>query len=696
MENCNKCKKEKNHCGCTKIDAKCVVYKGECLENLDFCSPKDVEEIIKIIDSIIGEIYLSIDKFFVGLNVGLGAEVYKGKSPLGFEEFKTLTSNISINITEAENTLNFSIDEDWLTDFITNIVSQYTTNIASQDGSIIVDNTSDPKNIEINPIIFNSTNNSININSTTTGGGQRRINFNVDEGFIEDIVLSLLPPPPVIPTISNVGTGADVYKGLNGTINEFRGITTNITQPTNPGLLSGTITSSATVNGDNINVNIDFSNLSATPQTFGVPEYYVNSANPNTGDGSSVNPFKTWSACKAAIGGTPNTNRNVKVIFQSTISSPEDLTLNGVNYVFQNSATFIYTGATGSVIDYSKFTDTTPNSYKQIILSGNGTIEQETHLTRTLTSFNIIGGDGTYSRILRIEGNITVVERNRIADPSTNSSFVLVDRRNGVGGLVYGYNEPFVKGTIDISGSNHAGTSLLYIAPNYSLTIKDRINPTIHLSSGGIGLSEGTRGMIVAGTLSLLHEGEYYRYSTIGGSSPNTYLNYSTNIPRLWIEDGYGIGFNNGVFRATHTGSSNSGGYSSLIKMTGESSLDVSRDSRFVVDLDLYYRYIFEVSTGTVIRIDNINTSNFGYNNSDNFLQNFFYSPTSAIPSLNLHFGKVQWDGSGTFKNVNITTVPYTNWVFVNGTPVSSSMATTASASLNNDIYTNTGVLTRD
>lgn len=673
-----------NTCGCCeKLSSKCVLYKGQCLDTLNICSGEDLETIIIIIDSLLQDILQQIEDTFIGMNVGGGSEVYKGLSETGVHQFRTLVDSVSVNVQQEEDTITLTVDEEWLTEIILELIEGFLTGIESSDNSILVsEGSSDTiKDITLNPDTFSSNDGSISI-TTATPSGNLNIDLSVDEDFIIDIVTQL------IPDVLNVGSGADIYKGLSSNTHEFRGIDVSIQQPDNPGLLSGTITASSTVVSDNVVIDIDFSNLTATPQSFGIPEYYVNSSNPNNGDGSSVNPFKTWELCKTAIGGTPNTSRNIKVIFQSDVTSSADLTLNGVNYVFQNNSTFTYTGS-GATIDYSLFTGSV---YKSLSLSGTGSLQQSTHSSNTLNTISVIGGDGsTFSRSLHILGDITIIERARISDPSTDpSNFILVDRLDAAGLPIYGYNETFSKGTVYMSGKNINGESLIHIYPNCSLTIRDRINTAIELTGSGTGVS----GMTVEGTLRLLHIGNYYRYESVGGSSPNTYLIYSDDIPRIHIDSGYTVQFNNGIFKASHTGSSNSGGYSSLVKLTGTSSLDITRDSRMVVDMDLFYRYLFEVEDESVIKINTLNTSTLGYSGT-NQLEHVFYADSPSAPSITIDFGKMQWDGSGTLKNSDVTSNPYTNWLFVNGTPVSSSMPTAPSADLQDDIYSQAGILNR-
>lgn len=687
----NKCRCNQNPCGCEKIDAKCVLYNGVCLSNLGICADTDLEEIIIIIDRLIQDILEQIEQAWVAANIGGGAEVYKGISSLGIHMFRTLIDSVSVNVVENENNISLEVDEDWLEGVIRRIVNEITIELDSPLNSISI--TSPDTNefdIDINPNTFTSPNGSVTITSTTTEG-ELKINFQINPSYINSL----------LPNITNVGTGAEIYKGLNVNDHEFRGITTQVTQPSNPGQLSGSITAGAVVDGDNVRIDLNFSSLTVTPQTFGVPEYYVNSANPNNGDGSAVNPFRTWELCKEAIirtdlGGTFSNpyNNGVKVIFQTNITSTEDLTVSNVTYNFQNNVTFTYIG-TGPIIDYAKFTGTT---FKQITLSGDGILRQQESMSGTLNALNIIGGDGTFSRTLNIRGNIEVRERERNSNPSSDpSNFVEAERKDSAGSTIYGYNETFSKGTVYVSGRNTGGTSLIAIYSGARLTIRDRINTAIQMAGSG----SGTSAIVVEGTLQVLHIDKVVRYSTYTGTSPDKYFEPSTTIPRIIINDGYSIVFNDGTFKASHTGSTHSGGYSCLVEVKGTSSTGqnstfrVGSESRFIVTQDVFYQNIFNVDSDAIVELDNTNLGISGYNGTC-YLNNFFYAPTTSTPNLRLVFGRIDFGGPGSFKNINITTVPNTYWVFINGAPVSSAMKTSANVALENDIYTNSGILTRD
>lgn len=605
--NCGCNKKEKIY-GCEKIDAKCVLYKGECLTNLDFCAPEDVETIIKIIDGVIGEIYQSIENFFVGNNVGTGAEVYKGKSITGAEEFRTLYSTISVDVNETENGIEFAVNEEWLTDIINDIVSTISVNLQSNNNSILINDLSPTsKNITFNPNIFTSLNNSVNITSSTTGG-QLRVNFNVDEGWIED----------VLPTISNVGTGADIYKGLNGNTQEFRGITTNVVQPSNPGQLTGNISTSSIVNGDNVQVNIDFSNLSVPIQQVGIPEYYVHSAADATiADGSVVRPYKTWDDCRIAIIGNRTFTYpqffGVKVIFLSDISSTQSLSVNGITYEFRGT-TFTYQGSETAVIDIGLLIDNTPKNPNNTLirscyinLSGSGVI---TAAEGASTPYIIVRacGYGIDSLLDQNGGYMTVFSGSSIElreKKTSDSNFEITDfggnpLLDGASAPVYVLRKasgvdvvPAVKGILTCEGDNQIVKDMFYIQEGGQINISVGICRAIYMDDNA--------GLVNYGSIIIGRRGMYghnnrtvVRYNTNQNNGLNGQYTPSNTVSLISIRGGASFNTSsNGNLNAYLLGSSNQGGYNGFIELVNEGSqFNCSSPNPFLANNNIWCNYL--------------------------------------------------------------------------------------------------------
>lgn len=613
----NKCSCNQNPCGCEKVDAKCVLYNGVCLSNLGICEDTDLEEIITIIDGLIQDILEQIEEAWTAANIGGGAEVYKGISSLGIHMFRTLVDSVSVNVVENENNISLEVDEDWLEGVIIRLIDEAISNIPDTEidspfNSISVTSSSTNEfDIDINPNTFTSSNGSVTITSNTLSG-DLRINLQVNPSYINSL----------LPDITNVGSGADIYKGLNGNTHEFRGITTQVIQPSNPGQLSGSITAGAVVDGDNVRIDLDFSSLTATPQTFGVPEYYVNSNNPNNGDGSVVNPFKTWELCKEAIirtdlGGTfynPH-NNGVKVIFQTNITSAEDLTVRNVTYNFQNDSVFTYIGATQGVIDMEKIVSS-PTNTASINIQGTGEIRAyspDPNTSAIVIRAAANNTEGHYYRI-RFLGNSYITLREMYSDSLlgthielTNDGTITGDpAKNGAGGPVYvvsktgGTDRIAVnEGVISVKGRNTPVSEALAIENSATVRIAAGVNRAIYIQDGVIA----GYGSIILTSISLvggLNNNSLVRY---GGEPKDTgegRYKPSTTVSHILI-DGGNLSRNstltlqgNGTLSGMQLGSTNQGGYNSIVEIKGQAKLEV--ESSFTWNNHTRYNYLFYIS----------------------------------------------------------------------------------------------------
>ena len=132
--NCNKCNKSSYQCGCekpvqlcgcsTKVDAKCVIYDACALTPLGVIKGDNLEEIIKMINDMFSDVYVAIDNAFVGLNVGLGSEIYKGQNENGVEEFRTLEKGNGILLIQKGNTIEIKVDTVWLNSYLQDFMNE--------------------------------------------------------------------------------------------------------------------------------------------------------------------------------------------------------------------------------------------------------------------------------------------------------------------------------------------------------------------------------------------------------------------------------------------------------------------------------------------------------------------------------------------------------------------------------------------
>ena len=137
-----------------KYDSKCVQYKGECLEQIEVCKGEDLEKIIININNYLKFILDTINSNILIENVGNGEKIFKGKSGeiLPSYEFRSLLESESINLVLRKNEIKFSVNESWLTNYISN----FSTNIHSPKNTIITDVLNNTITVDLNTSIFKS------------------------------------------------------------------------------------------------------------------------------------------------------------------------------------------------------------------------------------------------------------------------------------------------------------------------------------------------------------------------------------------------------------------------------------------------------------------------------------------------------------------------------------------------------------
>jgi hypothetical protein len=125
---CNKCQ-ECNPCSqttpCVQETCACAVFlEDTCItitEDL-VCSgilkAQTLSEVLKQLDAYICERFGSVEGFFKLVNVGTGAEIYKGISILGEKEIKSIKGTSLIDVTNLADEVEVAINEAALTAFI--------------------------------------------------------------------------------------------------------------------------------------------------------------------------------------------------------------------------------------------------------------------------------------------------------------------------------------------------------------------------------------------------------------------------------------------------------------------------------------------------------------------------------------------------------------------------------------------------
>lgn len=145
---CNKCG-SKEICGCNEVDSKCVIYNGICLDTLNVCKGDNLQNIIKIIDDLLTQVFYDIRKGITLTNIGDGERVVKNDNTLtGDYEIRSIKKgDESIDILTEDDNIIFSINKDWLAQQIPDLPPPTEVNITSPKDTIKV---SDRTKIDVN------------------------------------------------------------------------------------------------------------------------------------------------------------------------------------------------------------------------------------------------------------------------------------------------------------------------------------------------------------------------------------------------------------------------------------------------------------------------------------------------------------------------------------------------------------------
>lgn len=340
-------------CDCPVKDLKsdCIIFTAD-LNCTNIKAGLTLTETLVGVDSAIcdikDEILNNIGNLTTIVNVGLGKKVYKGTDTLGRKQLRTVdkTGNL-ITVTENVNTVDISIDETALTDFIKTNQKSYDINNVGSGTKIYQEPDPTPvgnlttfnfKTLKSDHLTFTETATEVKINTP-----------------ISDLI--------------SVGTGVAVLNNINNTVAEISSIESSslvVAKKTD-----GTIT-------------ID------QPDFSGVKNFYVNSNyTPTTqfpANGSLSRPYPTFEEARTAFIGTgtiiaPQYSGS-KIIIQTDSTAVNNPSINYLRLSFENGSTLTYIGTDLYMLDseilYPLIPKTAPrnnlNTPIFMSLSGNGKI----------------------------------------------------------------------------------------------------------------------------------------------------------------------------------------------------------------------------------------------------------------------------------------------------------------------------------
>ena len=139
-----------------KYSAKCIQYEGECLEYVRACKGEDLEQIVININSYLKFLLEAIQSNILIENVGEGEKLFKGKvgDILPSYQFRSLLETDSIKLGLKQDEISFSVNENWLTSYISN----FSTNVTSPKNTILTDVLDNVITVDLNTSIFKSEN----------------------------------------------------------------------------------------------------------------------------------------------------------------------------------------------------------------------------------------------------------------------------------------------------------------------------------------------------------------------------------------------------------------------------------------------------------------------------------------------------------------------------------------------------------
>lgn len=349
---CNPCD-EKPICGCKEfVNAKCVIYDAMTLLPLEVISGDNLEDIIIKINNYLASLQNDIDNAFVGQNVGNKAEIYKGTSKEGFEQFRTIEEAQGIIISQKDETIAIGLDLDFIRTqvkaiSIANVGIGVDTVRLNQDGSYGMKR-------------IGSGNGSINIIDNDVNGIDIRINPDLFQQFLNSLDIH---------TAGSDGTGVQVFNGIN---NKRLGISS---------IKSTTLSVEKQQDGT---IFIDTAKGFDYLKSFYVNNKYIPTSE-SPSDGSIIRPYTNYEdALRAYIGnGTvidPQFSGS-KIVLQSDSDISKPFLANNLTIEFEDNTQLTYIGNSSYVIDSEDYFpllyNVSNNSLKKnfvVNLIGNGTI----------------------------------------------------------------------------------------------------------------------------------------------------------------------------------------------------------------------------------------------------------------------------------------------------------------------------------
>lgn len=147
---CGTCRSGSSNCGgpisscAVTVDAACVFYNGNiALDQIGGTTTNRLEQLLINLNERLRSLTEQIQEGFIGINVGGGAEIYKGLNGDGVGELRTIANSDSIIVTQGTNTLSFAVRTSYIESIIgpiTGDISALVSRVATLEGQVAVIN----------------------------------------------------------------------------------------------------------------------------------------------------------------------------------------------------------------------------------------------------------------------------------------------------------------------------------------------------------------------------------------------------------------------------------------------------------------------------------------------------------------------------------------------------------------------------
>jgi hypothetical protein len=305
-------------CACTIYLSTDCITTTEDLTCSNILKSQTLSEVLTQLDAYICERFTSVEEFIKLINVGTGAQVYKGDTILGKKQLRTLLDSNLINLVQGTDDITISVDETALNTFIEVNQKTYSTLNTGTGAQVYKSSTIVGDNTQFNLRKIKSSNSSVSIVEGTDD-----IDITVSASVVPD------------------GSETKVIAGTNVSVTGIGTITTpyviNSTD-TNTTYSAGTAISlvGTTFNNTAPDQTVVLTQGGATTITGTYPNFTISSTDTNTiADGSEtkINSGTTTSVSGIGTIGSPYVVETVNL--QKVITYPADFT--GTNYTITNA-----------------------------------------------------------------------------------------------------------------------------------------------------------------------------------------------------------------------------------------------------------------------------------------------------------------------------------------------------------------------